>query len=294
MPEGIAGSRLRPPENGDVSLSTARDETDVAPGAMMADSLSGETAIVRIPFHGEEVLCVEEGGKPRVILKPALESIGVDYWTQVEKLRRRSWAGTSQSPVPTPGGVQEMVTCDVRTFLMLLATIDERRVGKDVAPKLIAYQAEVADAIEAYWTKGGAINPRASRDQLNAIAETARKQMDVLRLCDGIVDPTWLESKVRHVAARALGEEPEDDPAKRLLTVGEYLDDQGVTATAARKLAPKFGKRVKAAYVRKHGTVPGTSRRFVDGAQRDVAVYTEADRDLFDAVWADLTGEAAA
>jgi hypothetical protein len=31
------------------------------------------------------------------------------------------------------------------------------------------------------------------------------------------------------------------------------------------------------------------SRRFVDGAQREVAVYTEADRDLFDSVWFDIS-----
>lgn len=247
--------------------------------------------IVHVPFHGDEILCVDVDGKPHVALKPALESIGVDYWTQVEKLRSRSWAGTRQSPVPTAGGVQEMVTCDVRTFLMLLATIDERRVGKDVKPKLIAYQAEVADAIEAYWTQGGAINPRATRDQLDAIAKTAELQMSVLSRMSGIVDARWLEAKAREVAARALGEEPEQDLAARVLTVGDFLGDQGMAAAATRKLAPTFGKRLKAAYVRRHGEIPRTAPRFVDGAQRDVAVYTEADRDLFDAVWSEIGGE---
>jgi hypothetical protein len=249
--------------------------------------------VVHIPFHGDEILCVDEDGKPGIILKPALESIGVDYWGQIERLRRKSWATTRVTRVVAGDGKErEMLTVDVRTFLMLLATIDERRVGKDVAPKLIAYQAEVADVIEAYWTKGGSLNPRASRDQLDAIAETARRQMDVLRLMDGIVDAHWLELKAREVAARALGEAPELDPAARLLTVGEYLADQGVTATAARRLASTFGKRLKAAYVRRHGETPGTAPRFVDGAQRDVAVYTEADRDLFDAVWSAIEGGA--
>jgi P22_AR N-terminal domain len=249
------------------------------------------TGIVRIPFHGDDVLCIEVDGEPQVVLKPALESIGVDYWGQIERLRRRSWATTRVTQVVAGDGKdREMLTVDVRTFLMLLATIDERRVGKDVAPKLIAYQAEVADAIEAYWTKGGAINPRASRDQLDAIAETARRQMDVLRLMGGIVDPTWLEAKAREVAARALGEEPEPAPGARLLTVSDYLADQGVSAKAMRKLAGVFGKKLKAAYVRRHGEIPRTAPRFVDGAQRDVAIYTEADRDLFDAVWAEIGG----
>ena len=65
-------------------------------------------------------------------------------------------------------------------------------------------------------------------------------------------------------------------------------------AAATRKLSSRFGRQLKAHYVRRHGQPPGTSRRFVSGAQRDVAVYTEADRDLFDAVWSDLTDDAAA
>lgn len=246
--------------------------------------------IVRIPFHGEDILCVDVDGQPEIVLKPALDSLGVDYWKQIEKLRRRSWAVTHLRGVQVSEQAQrrEMVTCDVRTFLMLLATIDETRVGKDVAPKLIAYQAEVADVIEAYWTKGGAINPRATDEQIAAIIDRAKRQAEVLRVLEGIVDATWLEAKARHLAARALGEEPEDDPGKRLLTVGEYLEDQGVAAAEARKLAPKFGKRLKAAYIRRKGEPPGASRRFVDGAQREVAVYTEADRALFDEVWAEL------
>lgn len=249
------------------------------------------TEIVRIPFHGDDILCVDFEGHPEVILKPVIEGLGVDYWKQIEKLRRRSWAATHlRGVVAADGKTREMLTCDVRTFLMLLATIDETRVGKDVAPKLIAYQAEVADAIEAYWTKGGAVNPRASREQLSEIAGLAERQMAVLRLGDGLVDARWLESKIRHVMARALGEEPEDDPAGRPITVGEYLNEQGVTATAARKLSPRFGKRLKAAYVRHHGETPGTAPRHIDGALRDVAVYTEADRSLFDAVWSEIGG----
>lgn len=256
-----------------------------------SDRERDEDEIVRVPFHGDDVPLIEVGGQPHIVLKPALESIGVDYWTQVEKLRSRSWGRTGQCLVrQSDGRPRPVITCDVRSFLMLLATIDERRVGKDVAPKLIAYQAEVADAIEAYWTKGGAINPRATREQLDAIAKTADLQMGVLSKMSGLVDARWLEAKAREVAARALGEEPEQDPATRVLTVSDYLADQGVSAKAMRKLAGTFGKKIKAAYVRRHGEIPRTAPRFVDGAQRDVAVYTEADRDLFDAVWSEIGG----
>lgn len=251
--------------------------------------------IIRVPFHGEHVLAVDVDGRPHIVLKPALESIGVDYWAQIRKLRERSWAVTaSRAATGSDGKTYEMLTCDVRTFAMLLATIDENRVGKDVRPKLVAYQAEIADVIEAYWTKGGAINPRASREQLREIAETAEVQIRVLNAMSGIVDPKWLEAKARHVAARALGEEPEIELQNRPLTVGEYLEEKGVKGKQLRSLSTSFGKKLKTLYRTKFGEDPGTSDRFVDGALRPVAVYTEAHRPLFDEVWASPYGAAGA
>ncbi len=251
------------------------------------------TDLIPLDFHGDQLLLADVDGKPHVVLKPAVEGLGLDYPTQYNKLRGRSWATVGQRPmVASDGKLREMVTVDVRTFLMLLATIDEKRVAKDVAPKLVMYQSEIADAIEAYWTKGGVINPRATEEQLNAIIDRAERQMRVLSAMSGIVDSKWLESKARHVAARALGEEPEDDLSRRPLTVGEYLEDRGVETGFIRKVSGNFGKALKRLYVARHGKPPGKVRRFVDGAHRDVAVYTEADRDLFNTVWSELRGVA--
>lgn len=247
--------------------------------------------IVRVPFHGEEILTAEVDGQPHIILKPAIEGLGLDYWAQVEKLKKRSWAalGSRQVQVSDQGQRREMLTCDVRTFTMLLATVDENRVGVDVRPKLIAYQAEVADAIESYWTKGGAINPRATTEQVVSLVEA---QMRVLQMATGLVDARWLEAKTRHAVARALGEEPEVEHDKRPLTVGEYLADKGVKGAALRSQSSGFGKRLKALYRDKHGQEPPVVPRFVDGAMRDVAGYTEYDRPLFDEVFSKPHGTA--
>jgi hypothetical protein len=244
------------------------------------------TALVRIPFRGTEVLAVDVEGRPHVVLKPAIEALGIDYANQYRKLQGKSWATVvTSTTVGADGKVRPMVTVDVRTFLMLLATIDENRVSESARPLLVAYQSEVADAIEAYWTQGGAINPRATDDQLATIIGHAEAQARVLRSLSGIVDPRWLEAKARHVAARALGEEPEIDPATRPLTVGEYLQEKGVTGAALRSLSGNFGKSVKRLYIQRTGEEPTKLDRFVDGAMRPVAIYTEAERDLFDAAW---------
>ena len=61
-----------------------------------------------------------------------------------------------------PGDAQRRThtTVNVRTFLMLLATINENNVHPDKRELLIAYQSEVADVVEAYWRDGVVVNSR--------------------------------------------------------------------------------------------------------------------------------------
>lgn len=120
------------------------------------------TEIVRIPFHGDEILTVDVDGKPHILLKPVLDGLGLDYWAQIEKLRRRSWAELSLISAQLPDDRQrrQVLSCDTRTLVMLLGTVDENRVAPRIRPKLIAYQAEVADAIEQYWGKASAAPDR--------------------------------------------------------------------------------------------------------------------------------------
>lgn len=248
--------------------------------------------IVRIPFHGDEVLTVEQDGRPFLILRPILEAIGVDPASQVRKLNRRSWACVGQVTAQVPGDAQSRIhtAVDLRTFLMLLATIDENQVRPEIRQKLVDYQSEIADVIEAYWTKGGALNPRATDDQLDQIIRHAQGQMRVLQLAEGLIEPKWLEAKARHVTARALGEEPEIPAEDRPLTTSEYLDDKGMSAADQRSFASKFGKRVKALYVEEFGDAPEEVERFIGGALRRVKGYTEAHRPIFDAAYEQLMG----
>lgn len=238
------------------------------------------TEIVHVPFHGGDVPTVEVNGRPHVVLKPAIEALGLDYSTQYVKLRGRSWAVVGQTPTTgADGKTYQMVTTDVRTFLMLLATIDERRVAKDVAPRLVMYQAEVADAIESYWTKGAAINPRLDLDKQAQV-------LDILRRGSG--DQGWWEAKARQLVARALGETPEYDDATRPLTVSIFLTQQGMTAAEARRHAGTFGKTLKAVYRTKFEADPPTIDDLVGRHMVPIAQYQEQHRPLFVEVWNSL------
>lgn len=138
--------------------------------------------IVRIPFHGSEVLAVDIDEKPHAIFRPVVESMGLAYSSQLQRLKRQPWASVVVINTQMPGAAQtrEVVAVPTRTLAMWLATIPVSRVNEQARPLLEAYQREVADAIDAYWAKGGAINPRASREQLQEIAATAEARSEVL------------------------------------------------------------------------------------------------------------------
>jgi hypothetical protein len=254
----------------------------------------GTNELVHIPFHGDEILAIDVDGKPYIVVKPAVESIGLDYWAQIRKLRERSWATTvPKAVVAADGKVRDMVTCDVRTFLMLLATIDENRVAADVKDRLVAYQAEVADAVEKYWTKGGAINPRATAVQLDEIDHEIKRvkaAAEVVAIFHnaGIGDLGYWDAQSRRLAARAMGEVPEFDSLTKPLTVSIYLDGKGLAGSAVKKIAPGFGKALKRRYIALHGTPPPQIDDMVGRHLVSVAQYQEQHRPLFDAVWAEF------
>lgn len=238
--------------------------------------------IVRVPFHGDDILAVEVDGKPHVVLKPALDLLGLDYWPQIEKLKRRSWAALASRQVQVSDQAQrrEMLTCDVRTFRMLLATIDENRVSEDVRPRLVTYQCEVADAIEDYFFHGVAINPRIDVEQ-------AARVIAIFRGAN-VGDPGYWDTKARQLTGRVLGETPEYDPATRPLTVSVFFEQQGMTGKLARKHLGTFGKALKAVYRVKHHEDPPTIDDLVGRHMVPVAQYQEQHRPLFVEVWNSL------
>jgi len=109
--------------------------------------------LIHIPFHGGDVLATTVDDKPYILLRPVVERLGLSYAAQTVKLKGKSWACVAEIETQVPGDVQKRrhKVVDVRTLLMLLAGISENKVAESVRPLLIAYQADVADAIEAYF-----------------------------------------------------------------------------------------------------------------------------------------------
>lgn len=253
--------------------------------------------VVKLDLSAGSILTVQHDGQAHVVLKPAIDELGMDYSTQLAKLRSRSWATVGQCPmVAEDGKTRDMAVVPVRSFLMLLATINENRVAEAHRKTLVAFQQETADAIEAYWTKGGAINERATDEQLDALAEEIEARrirrclglVQIVAAMDATVDPKWKRSQQLHLYGEASGQMPEIPAEDRALTVETFLKDKELSRDERRSVRSPFGRKVSLAFEMTHNRKPKDSFGLVDGRERPVKSYTEADRPLMDKVWTEF------
>ncbi|NKS52561.1 phage antirepressor [Rhodococcus hoagii] len=241
-----------------------------------------------VPGANAPIVAAEINGMPRVSLRHACEAVGVDPEGQRRKLKSKSWATTEIiSAVAEDGKVREMTMIDRRTFTMWLATIDTNRVSEQARPIIEAYQREAADALDRYFHEGGAINPRATEHQVNALIFQSRARMELLQAAKGLIRDEHLEAKARVVLAAGLGDVPElESGDKALLYTSDFLKGKNLTDKQTKSIASVFGKRVKKAYIDQHGVEPGMyPMNLPNGQTRDVRAYTEADRPLLEQVW---------
>lgn len=142
------------------------------------------------------------------------------------------------------------------------------------------------EVLPAIRRDGGYISPSASEHQVNALIRQAQMRMELVQAAKGIIDPGHLEAKARVILAQGLGELPELPAENRPLYTSDYLKSKNLSTRRTRSVAPMFGKRVKAAYVLKHGREPGKyPMNLPNGQTRNVYAYMEADRPLMDQIW---------
>jgi hypothetical protein len=250
--------------------------------------MSADLIPVPVPGADLPMQAAQIEGRAFVAFRPLCDSLGVDPDSQAKKLRARSWATTVLTAVVAADGrTRDMLMVDRRTLTMWLATLDERRIGEAARARVIAYQAQAADALDAYFHEGGTLNPHATEDQLERLSRQAQAQAAVLTALKGVVDPKHLEAKGRLILARALGEAPELDKASLPLYVSDYLAAKGLSKTLVAAKASGFGKRLKARYIVEHDCEPQRHHQELpNGTVREVYAYTESDRPLFESVWA--------
>lgn len=258
------------------------------------------TDLIHVPFHGKEIVAVEHEGQPRVPIRYICEVIGIDTRSQMRKLVGKSWASVVNLTIQLEGDTQrrEVATVDRRTLTMWLATINVSQVGDPASVLFLEQlQNEAADALDAYFNEGGAINPNATVEQVDRLTAElgyVKQRAEIIQALRGVVAGDYLDAKGRILLAQAMGERPELEPSKRPLYVHNYLSSRGMTASEVKAAAPQFGKLLRATYFVETGDQPEKAPQEIGGRVIDVYAYTEQHRFLFDRVCLKHFGSVAA
>lgn len=131
---------------------------------------STELVHIPVPGTGRQIVASQVEGRPLVSIRHACESISLEPARQIQKLNSRSWATVYMTAtVAADGKTRELAMIDRRTFTMWLATIDTNRVSDAARPIIEAFQAEAADALDAYFGTGVAVATAANLSQFDIL-----------------------------------------------------------------------------------------------------------------------------
>lgn len=138
-------------------------------------------AVTELGLSVGSLAVVNRDGAPWVVLRYAADVLGLDYQDQRRRLSRRSWARVGIMPtLARDGRTRRMAVLDRRTFYGWVLGIADTVVADDRRAALLTFQSESLDALDAYWTRGLAVNPRgrsplelALLDNVDAVTEAA-------------------------------------------------------------------------------------------------------------------------
>ncbi|MDV2420176.1 phage antirepressor N-terminal domain-containing protein [Corynebacterium tuberculostearicum] len=249
--------------------------------------MGNQLVTIPVPGTSKPIKAVQHDDTEWAAARHICDALGISWATQSRKLKDKAWATVvNLNTVGADGKNRDMAMVDRRTLTMWLATINPAAVSDLTRPTLEAYQLEAANALDSYFHKGGAINPRAEEHQLNALMRQSQMQMELCQAAKGLIHPDHLEAKARIVLARGLGEAPELDPKTRPLYTADFLKSKNLSNKKMKSVAPMFGKRMKALYTLEKGKEPEKyDLTLPNGQVRQVNGYTEADRPLMQRVW---------
>ena len=127
------------------------------------------TDITKVPFDGDELVAVRDGGNVWIALKRACETLGLDYSSQLSKLKSQPWALMADFAIRDSAGRSRQTTClSLKSFPMWLATIEAGKVAPDLRPKIERYQVDAADALYRHFFERPAAAPGKWRSPLLA------------------------------------------------------------------------------------------------------------------------------
>lgn len=269
--------------------------------------------IVRRAFEGHQVVVFEFRGRKAVIARHVGEVLGyADDAKQFVRNITTDWGddlieGTDWDYVRGPelrdlkdvlelGG--NLPPSRAQTVVVLYEQGIHSALLKTDKPAGRRLRRFLADEVMPELARTGSYAPPSSgvhllpaAAQTTAILHESAARILAIAVSAGIVGKEYAERSVSHSLSVLHGTAPPEGP--RLLDVSTYLQGKGVTGSELRKVAPIFGKTLKKAFTEKHGAPPPMQHRLVNGSERPVCSYTEADLDVFDAALATVMAKRA-
>lgn len=224
---------------------TSSDKTRSSKQAASKSNL----AVVEVPFHDHSIVAVQDGNVVRVPIAPMCAILGVDKSSQLARLKKTDWATVVFiTTVGADGRKREMATLDLDSVMMWLATIEPSRVDPKCRDSLALLQKECARVLRDYFFAGGAINPRATEEQLASLIAKIEQQTATVHQLesrlhvqnDQIARLTWMVENDNGLAGPA-----GTSINQRITKIAQILYPSGATKSIKLKIRSRIETDVR-------------------------------------------------
>lgn len=113
-----------------------------------------------VQFDGDTLVLAAHDGEPHVVMRPVVDSMGMDWASQYVKLNDK-FASTVViiTTVGEDGKKREMVSLPLKKFPAWLYSVNPSKVSPNLREKIVRYQEECDEVLWQYWTQGYAGRP---------------------------------------------------------------------------------------------------------------------------------------
>lgn len=137
--------------------------------------------VCKVDFHGNEITAVNKDGKQYVAMRPIAKAMGLDWKSQYRSITRDPVLNSVVVNLTTTGvdgKNYEMICLPLDYLNGWLFKIDSKRYEHDFARfnTIVTYQQKCYRVLFDYFHNGGAVNPRATDAQLQALIVTVQEE----------------------------------------------------------------------------------------------------------------------
>lgn len=159
LPDGISGASAGPWDGRHAALHVpvVPTQADIDEAAWRGRAYLNYASRADFWFDGDTLnVIVPADEEPtrdniRVVIRRVCEVLGVDFSSQLQKLKEAAWGGVGEITTPSAGGPQRTQTIPLKALPMWLARLNPGKVRPELRAKIIRYQCEAADALADHF-----------------------------------------------------------------------------------------------------------------------------------------------